>query len=420
MFTKYCTGCHNAKDREGKLVLESYAELLQGGKRGTEFIAGHPENSRLLRVLSGDAQPSMPPKDNDKPSAVEIALLRSWIEAGAKGPSGASPDPTVLILPKHLPTAPVRRSIQAVACSPDGRWIAVARYGAVELLAADTRNVKQTFGDLPGQVNDVSFNADGTQLVAAMGQAGLFGEARLWNVADGRLIRSFRGHRDSLYCVALSPDGHTLATGSYDQQIILWNVTTGAQLRTLTGHNGAVFALAFHPGDRLLASASGDRTAKLWDTTSGERLETFGQPLEDQYTVAFSPDGTRLAAAGADHRIRIWKISQTGKEGANPQLLAQFADEKPLVKLVYSPDGQNAGHIERRSADQILERRHARTDSQARRATGRGFRVGLPAQDRRARGRTDGWQARDLRHQHRQSAGGQHAHDRPCESRESV
>ena len=89
----------------------------------------------------------------------------------------------------------------------------------------------------------------------------------------------------------------------------------------------------------MLASASGDRTAKLWDTTTGQRLETFGQPLEDQYTVAFSPDGTRLAAAGADHRIRIWKISATGKEGTNPQLMAQFADEQPLVKLIYSPDG---------------------------------------------------------------------------------
>jgi WD40 repeat protein len=339
VFTRYCTGCHNAKDREGKLILESYADLLRGGKRGAEFVANHPENSRLLRVLTGDTQPSMPPKDNDPPKPEEVALLRAWIEAGAKGPSGASPDPTVLVIPKHAPTAPVRRAIQAVACSPDGRWIAVARYGAVELLASDTRAVVRTFGDLPGQVNDVAFSRDSAQLVAATGQAGLFGEARLWNVADGRMIRTFRGHRDSLYAVALSPDGRTLATGSYDQQIILWNVATGAQLRTLTGHSGAVFALAFHPGGRLLASASGDRTAKLWDTTTGERLETFGQPLEDQYTVAFSPDGTRLAAAGADHRIRIWKISATGKEGTNPQLMAQFADEQPLVKLIYSPDG---------------------------------------------------------------------------------
>ena len=177
-------------------------------------------------------------------------------------------------------------------------------------------------------------------LAAAAGQAGLFGEATLWKVSDGSLIRKFRGHRDSLYAVAISPDMQILATAGYDQQIKLWNLHTGAEQKTLKGHNGAVFALAFDPRGKLLASASGDRTVKLWDVASGERLETFGQPLQYQYTVAFSPDGQHLAAAGADNRIRIWKISPTAKEGTNPIEMTEFADEQPLVKLAYSPDGQ--------------------------------------------------------------------------------
>ena len=56
LFVKYCTSCHNAADREGKLVLESYAALLDGGKRGAEVVPGHPEQSRLVRVLSGDGE----------------------------------------------------------------------------------------------------------------------------------------------------------------------------------------------------------------------------------------------------------------------------------------------------------------------------------------------------------------------------
>jgi WD40 repeat protein len=340
LFVKYCTSCHNATDREGKLVLENYAALLEGGKRGAEVVPGHAEQSRLVRVLSGEGDLAMPPKDNEKPKPEEIALIRRWVETGAKGPQGAAVDPTWIVAAKIVPTAPVRDSITAVACSPDGDWIAVARYGRVELLSADSRKVVRTISELRGNVNDVAFSADGSKLVTAAGEAGLFGEARLWNVADGKLVKTFQGHRDSMYAAALSPDGKLLATGSYDQQIRLWNAENGAEIRTLTGHNGAIHALAFHPKSRLLASASGDRTVKLWDVQTGERLETFGQPLLDQYTVAFSPNGQQLAAAGVDNRIRVWQISASGKEGTNPILFARFAHEHPIVKLVYSSDGK--------------------------------------------------------------------------------
>lgn len=340
LFTKYCTGCHNATDREGKLVLESYADLLHGGKRGAEIVAGHSEQSRLVRVLNGQTEPSMPPPDNARPKPADIQLLAAWIDTGAMGPSGAAIDPTALVVPHVAPSGPVRRPINAIAFSPDGQWIAVARYGTVELLAAQTRAVVRLLGPQSGNVNDVAFSADSSMLAAAAGQAALFGEATLWRVADGSMIRKFRGHRDSLYAVAISPDMQTLATAGYDQQIKLWNLRTGEERRTLRGHNGAVFAVAFDPHGKFLASASGDRTVKLWDVASGERLETFGQPQQDQYTVAFSPDGRHVAAAGADNRIRVWRISESGKEGTNPIEFTEFADEQPLVKLAYSPDGQ--------------------------------------------------------------------------------
>ena len=78
-----------------------------------------------------------------------------------------------------------------------------------------------------GRVNAVSFSIDGGHLLTAGGEPGVFGEARLWNVADGTLVRSFQAHQDSLYAAALSPDGRLLATSSYDQQIKLWDPGTG-------------------------------------------------------------------------------------------------------------------------------------------------------------------------------------------------
>jgi hypothetical protein len=340
LLRKYCSACHNADDREGGLVLDSYAALLKGGEHGSVVTAEHADLSRLVRVLTGKEKPAMPPDDSERPTAEEIALLSRWIDEGAKGPEGAEPDPTILVTPSIKPTAPVAQRITAVAVSPSGDLVALAKYGAVELRTLRGNELVATLDGHRGPVNSVAFSADGKRLLAAAGEPGLFGEARLWNVAEARLERLFVGHRDSLYAARLSPDGETLATGGYDQLVKLWRVADGKERHTLSGHNGAVFEVAFHPGGKILASASGDRTVKLWDTATGERLDTLGQSLMELYALTFSPDGKRLAAGGVDNRIRVWRISETGEEGTNPLLYSRFAHEAPILRLVWSADGR--------------------------------------------------------------------------------
>ena len=89
--------------------------------------------------------------------------------------------------------------------------------------------------------------------------------ARQWNVADGKLLHTFEGHKDALYSVAISPDGKTLATGSYDQKIKLWSIAASNELHTLSAHNGCIFDLAFRPDGKFALIASSDRSVRLWD-----------------------------------------------------------------------------------------------------------------------------------------------------------
>src|SRR5947208_3274558 len=63
IFKKYCNGCHNSADHEGKLVLERYATLLEGGEHGAVIVPGKSGESRLILVLTGKAKPAMPPED---------------------------------------------------------------------------------------------------------------------------------------------------------------------------------------------------------------------------------------------------------------------------------------------------------------------------------------------------------------------
>ena len=354
IFKKYCNGCHNADDKEGGLVLESFDAALKGGKRGAGIVPGKSDLSRLVLSVEKKTKPVMPPEGNEGPKADEVAILKAWVDAGAKGPSGKAPDPTLLVTPKIAPIGEIRRPIQSLAWSGDGNRVAIARPSRIELsspfisfpkgatsrtLPDDNKPMVEISG-LRGVVNDVGFSHDSSSLFAAAGEPGLFGEVRFFRVADGSLIRTIQGHRDTIYTVELSPDGTLLATGSYDQKVKLWNVSTGAEVRTLHGHNDAVYDVAFHPNGKILASASGDRTVKLWDVSTGERLDTLIQPEKEQYAVAFCRDGKRLVTGGVDKRIRVWDITAGGKEGTNPIAYSRFAHDGGILKLVFSPDGK--------------------------------------------------------------------------------
>ena len=336
ILNKYCAGCHNADEREGKLSLESFVELQKGGEHGAAIVPGQAASSRLIRVLVGDAEPKMPPKDNEAPTEAEIAMLKTWVDSGANGPDGIEP-PRVLVTPK-LPAAKGDGAITAIAMSPLGTLLAVAEFGRVELRGIG--GPVMTLSDLPGKVNAVHFSADGLRLVTASGVTGLNGVASIWNVADGKLLREFKGHRDILYDAELSPDGRLLATCSYDRSVILWDAETGEPLRTLEGHNDAIYDLAFSPDGSVLATASGDETAKLWLVATGERLDTLHQPQAEQYVVAFSPDGEYVLAGGADNRIRVWKFESKRERVINPLVYARFAHDGAIVGLAFSRDGR--------------------------------------------------------------------------------
>jgi WD40 repeat protein len=341
IFKKYCAGCHNDEDREGKLSLESYASLQHGTAHGPAILPGDSKGSLMVRVLTGAAKPLMPPKDEPRPGSDEVALIQAWIESGARGPQGQEPDRLALMVPK-IPTHSKVRPVIAMDATRDGRWLALARGAEVGLYGGHApRNAapERMLGRFPGKVTAVHFTPDGQRLVTASGVAGLGGVAAIWNVADGALIRQFEGHRDILYDAELSPDGKRLATCSYDKKIELWDAVTGKVLRTLEGHTGAVYDVAFSPDSRFLVSASADDTCKVWRVEDGLRMDTLPQPLKAEYTCMFSPDGRTIVAGGADNNIRVWRFVSRDKPEINPMEIARFAHEGAIVRLAFTPDG---------------------------------------------------------------------------------
>ncbi len=347
LFDTYCIDCHSADDADGEFVLDTFAALMKGGKEGVAIVAGKGNESMLVKFLEGRSgrggkNEFMPPGKREKLKPEEIALIKVWIDAGAKGPiiAEGKPMPKEVITPKIVPTVPLKRSIQAVAFSAKAQLIAVGRDGEVELLNPVTRAVIRKLTGLKGKANAVAFSPDGEAVYAAGGEAGIVGEVKRWKTSDGTLQQSFEGHLDAAYALAVSPDGKLIASGAYDQKIRLWDTATGKEVALLKGHNGAVNGLSFRPDGKVLASASADRTVKLWSIPTGQRLDTLSPPTKEQTSVVFSADGQQLFAAGSDNRIRLWTISADAKEGTNRIVTSRFAHEGSILRLALSLDGK--------------------------------------------------------------------------------
>jgi|GEM_PF-1297353 len=179
-------------------------------------------------------------------------------------------------------------------------------------------------------VNSVAFSPDGTTLASGSWDTTI----KLWNVATGGLLRTLTGHTGYVYSVAFSPDGTTLASGSEDNTIKLWNVATGGLLRTLTGHTSYVDSVAFSPDGATLASGEcEDNTIKLWNVATGGLLRTLTGHTGYVNSVAFSPDGTTLASGSSDNTIKLWNVATGG-------LLRTIIGHTSYVSPVaFSPDG---------------------------------------------------------------------------------
>lgn len=116
------------------------------------------------------------------------------------------------------------------------------------------------------------------------------------------------GHTESVTCIAISPDGQMLASGSWDTTVRLWSLPDGAPLKTLKGHTRQVNCLAFSPDGQVLASGDEDNM-RLWRLPDGA---PFGAPLRMRgggsrrvNRLAISPDGRMLASGSLGGTVRL-------------------------------------------------------------------------------------------------------------------
>jgi WD40 repeat protein len=152
--------------------------------------------------------------------------------------------------------------------------------------------------------------------------------------APKELVRSYTGHTEAVYAVAVSPDGKQLLTGSFDRTVKLFDFASGKELKTFggeKGHQNLVLTVAFAPDGQTFASGGSDNTVKIWDVPLAKALREVA--LGDAGTAAaISADGKSAAAGGKDGSIKVLNPAD-GKE-----LFTLKGHVGAITVLAYAPN----------------------------------------------------------------------------------
>jgi serine/threonine protein kinase len=158
---------------------------------------------------------------------------------------------------------------------------------------------------------------------------------------QSRCLRTLSGHSGGVRCLAMSPDGTVLASGSSDKTIKLWRWQTGEEILTLDSHQSGVLALAFSADGTMLASGSGDKTVKLWQVETGAEIRTLSGHEDIVAAVAFSPDGKTVASGSRDKSILLWPSKQGLLTFVRGQKATPLLGHEDMVAaLAFHPQGE--------------------------------------------------------------------------------
>ena len=318
-----CFSCHNPEKKKGHLVLSTEEGLRKGGgtESGPVVIPGHPELSALVKVLSADADPHMPPKR--QLSSPQVEQVRRWISEGATWDAAAVREESEAkaIVMADLPQA--YHPSFALAVSADGRHLAASEGGRLRVFAIGATNlvlegsveahtdaiqslawshdgsqvasgamqrvvtwsgrglskVREWQRGLSGRVTAMQFTPGDAAILIADGGFGQPGILRLLSLqaphdAD---VTSWTAHRDTIFDLQLSRDGKQCVTAGGDKLIKIWDLATQRETATLEGHNAQVLTVGFNTNATQVASGGADKELKIWDVATREKISNLGQ-----------------------------------------------------------------------------------------------------------------------------------------------
>jgi WD40 repeat protein len=234
---------------------------------------------------------------------------------------------------KEVKQLPNTSESTAVRFSLNGKLLAVGGREMKHVFRVSDWQEQSQFKDGRSWVLSLAFTKDETTLIESNGA-----EVRVWDVTTGKLVRPVGKHSGSVTSMSVSPDGETVAVGSYSRGALhQWNLSTGKQVFPLGLSSDVVRAASLSPNGKTVAAAVNIGSVATWELKSNKSQWMHTEADEYIGDVAFSPDGMTLAVGSAgvsDGKIALRDV-ETGRLVRSWS--TQFSGSD--ARVAYSPDG---------------------------------------------------------------------------------
>jgi len=156
------------------------------------------------------------------------------------------------------------------------------------------------------------------------------GHVRVWQIADGLLVRDFQG-KGVLHAAVFSSNGKSIAAAGSDGAIQVWDMASAEPAMTLEGHIGSVQTLDYSRDGKFLASGGADKTVRVWQADNGLEAAVLSAHSGPVISAAFSADSRYLVTASEDRSVRVFETAAWSQT-------ARFDMDSAPTRAVMSPN----------------------------------------------------------------------------------
>ncbi|XP_024961262.1 WD repeat-containing protein 48-like [Cynara cardunculus var. scolymus] len=152
------------------------------------------------------------------------------------------------------------------------------------------------------------------------------------NQPQGYVPIAAKGHKESVYALAMNDTGTLLVSGGTEKAVRVWDSRTGTKMMKLRGHTDNIRALLLDSTGRFCLSGSSDSMIRLWDLGQQRCVHSYAVHTDSVWALASTPTFSHVYSGGRDLSLYLTDLSTR-------ESVLLCTKEHPIQQLALHDDG---------------------------------------------------------------------------------